>query len=300
MFLFSLDQIKYNLNKLFISKLRNLITSSVNTRFKSFLFGFISSSLIQSSSGVTAISISLLSSNYINKKECLGIIIGANLGTCITSFIIALNIENISLIIITISIILFFILFRYRKVIKLFIYIGLMLLGLDILSNGFDIIINNNMYIYTFIQSSQDSNILSLLFGILTTAIIQSSSGIIGIVQGMYNSHLVSLSSSVCIMLGANIGTTFTGFLATINTNNKTRDVIYANLIFNIIGVLLFYILLNPYINHLFNIQNKYFINNIKFTIAYAHFIFNLITVILGYICFDIFILFINRKKRDC
>ena len=91
LFLFSLDQIKKHLNTLFISKLHNFISKSVNTKLKSFLVGCIASAAIQSSSGITAIAISLLSSNYIKKKDCLGIIIGANLGTCLTTFIIAIN-----------------------------------------------------------------------------------------------------------------------------------------------------------------------------------------------------------------
>ena len=223
LFLFSLDQIKFNLNNIFASKIQKLISKSVNTTFKSFFIGFLSAAIIQSSSGTTAIAISLLSSKYIKPKDCLGIIIGANLGTCITTFIFAININNISLYIVFISFIIYLILSKYRKYIILTIYIGIMLLGLDILNYGFNLLINNN-FVYTIIQTIQNSNILSILFGILSTAIIQSSSGIIGIVEGMYNVHLINLNSSICIMLGANIGTTLTGYLATINTKNITGD----------------------------------------------------------------------------
>lgn len=294
-FLFSLDQIKSNLNNLFISKLHYLITKSVNTKFKSFLIGCISSAIIQSSSGVTAISISLLSSKFIKKENCLGIIIGANLGTCLTAFIIAINIEHISLIIIIIGFLLYIFINKYRKYLILLIYIGLMLLGLDILNYGFNTIINNK-FIYSFIQNNQNSNLLSILFGIFSTAIIQSSSGIIGIVENMYASNLINLNASICIMLGANIGTTLTGYLATINTNNNTKSVVNRNLIFNILGVILFIILFTPFIKHISYLQNKYFINNLKLSIAYAHFIFNLITVILGYIFFKLLVYKINKK----
>lgn len=285
-FLFSLDQIKFNLNNLFITKLQSIIKKTVNTKFKSFLIGCICSATIQSSSGTTAIAISLLSANYISKKDCLGIIIGANLGTCITTFIIAINIKYISLILIIISFIIY-ILSKYKKYIILFIYIGFMLLGLDIMNNGFNIIINNE-YIYTIINIFQSSYILSLLFGILSTAIIQSSSGIIGIVEGMYSSSLINITSATLIMLGANIGTTITGYLATINTNHNTKKIINRNLLFNILGVIMFIVIFIPFIKHIKYFENKYFLNNLKFTIAYAHFIFNLITVILGFIFFKL------------
>ena len=68
----------------------------------SILFGFITSAIIQSSSGTTAIAISLLSSNYIKPNECLGIIIGANLGTCLTTFIVAINVDNLCMFILII------------------------------------------------------------------------------------------------------------------------------------------------------------------------------------------------------
>lgn len=296
LFLFSLDQIKFNLNNLFISKLKKIISISVNTTLKSFLVGLIVSACIQSSSGTTAIAISLLSSNYIKPKNCLGIIIGANLGTCLTTFITAININNISLIILIISFITYIIIYKYRKITILFIYIGLMLLGLDILNIGFNNIINNN-YIYNIIKTSQESTLLSVLFGIFSTAIIQSSSGIIGIVENMYDSNLINLSSSISIMLGANIGTTLTGYLATINTSNNTKTIINRNLLFNIIGVFLFILFLKPFIIYINNIQNKYFTNNLKLSIAYAHFIFNLITVILAYIFFNVLTININKKE---
>ena len=128
------------------SKIQKLISKSVNTTFKSFFMGFLSAAIIQSSSGTTAIAISLLSSKYIKPKDCLGIIIGANLGTCITTFIFAINTNNISLYIIFISFIIYLILSKYRKYIILTIYIGIMLLGLDILNYGFNLLINNNEY----------------------------------------------------------------------------------------------------------------------------------------------------------
>ncbi len=296
-FLFALDQIKFNLNQLFSSKISNIISKSVNTKFKSFLFGFIAAATIQSSSGTTAIAISLLSSKYIKKESCLGIIIGANLGTCVSTFLTAINTNNISFIILIISSTLYIFIYKYKKYIILLIYIGFMLLGLDILNKGFDDLIYNR-YIYDLIQDIQNSNTLSLLFGIFSTAIIQSSSGIISIVEGMYECHLINLESSIAIMLGANIGTTLTGYLATLYTTGNTKQIVNINLIFNIIGVVLFIIIFNPFIIHIRSIENNYFISNIKLSIAYSHFIFNIITVLLAYIFFKCFVYFLNKEKN--
>jgi len=296
LFLFALDQIKFSLNNLFITKLKTVITKSVNTKFKSFLFGLIASAAIQSSSGTTAITITLLSSKYIRPKDCLGIIIGANLGTCVTTFIMAINVDNIFLYLITLGAILYFFIPKIKKYSILIIYVGIMLLGLELLNQGFNNILNVK-YIYNIVNNIQNSKSLSILFGILSTSIIQSSSGIIGIVEEMYISNLINLSSSISIMLGANIGTTLTGYIATINTTGETKKIINMNLIFNILGVLLFIFIFNIFIRHITFMQDKYFLNNLKLSIAYAHFIFNLISVILSYIFFDVFSYFLKSKN---
>lgn len=296
LFLFSLEQIRINLNYLFSSKLQLLISKFVNTKFKSFVFGALSSAIIQSSSGITAIAISLLSSKYIKEEECLGIIIGANLGTCLTTFIVAINLNNLFLCFITVGIILFFVFPKHKNIFVLIIYLGLMLTGLKILNQGFDNIINNKN-IYDFIYNVQSSKLLSLLFGIFSTAIIQSSSGIISIVEEMYYTKIINIFSSIFIMLGANIGTTLTGYITTINTKNNTRKIIHINVLFNILGVLVFIFLCNPFIKHIINIENNFFSQNIKLSIAYAHFIFNFVSVILGYIFFNFFCSLINNNK---
>lgn len=294
LFLFSLYLIRFNLNALFSSKLSKLIHLFTNSKLKSFIFGCITSAIIQSSSGTTAIAISLLSSKYIKDKECLGIIIGANLGTCLTTFIAALNFDYIFLYLISLSIVLFFIFNKYKNYFILIFYIGLMLLGLHMLNCGFNFLINNKI-IFNFIQTTQNSILLSTLLGTFITAIVQSSSGVISIVEQMYGSNIINLACSLGIMLGANIGTTITGYISTINTNN-TRRIINANLIFNILGVLLFIVLFRPFSNFILRLQNDFFLHNIKLTIAWAHFIFNLVTVILGYAFFKYLSYFINNK----
>ena len=294
-FLLSLDLIKKHLNNLFSHKINQILNKVTNSKTKSFLFGCITAAIIQSSSGVTAISISLLSAKRIKPNECLGIIIGANLGTCLTTFITAINIKHISLIIIIISCFIYLILKNKRNYSLFLTYIGFMLLGLDILKSGFNNILSKP-FIYQIIQNIQNSFILSLLFGISSTAIIQSSSGIISIVENMYDSNLINLTCSIIIMLGSNIGTTFTGYLATINTNKECKKIINANLLFNIIGVIIFILLLKPFINLNIYLQSKYFLYNKKMLIAIAHFIFNFVTVLLGYLFFFLFSPFIKNK----
>lgn len=294
-FLLALDMIKNHLNNMFSNRINHILHKVTNSKTKSFLFGCIAAAIIQSSSGVSAISISLLSTKRIKPAECLGIIIGANLGTCLTAFITAINIKNISLIILIISFFIYLI-FKNKRHYCIFIsYIGFMLLGLDILKMGFNDILSKP-FIYQIIQNVQNSFTLSLLFGISSTAIIQSSSGIISIVENMYDANLINLSCAIIIMLGSNIGTTFTGYLATINTSKECKKIVNANLIFNIIGVIIFIVLFKPFLKFNLHLQSNFFLYNNKMIIAVAHFLFNLITVFLGYIFFPLFSPFIKNK----
>lgn len=296
-FLLSLDLIKVHLNTLFSSKIYSLINRFTDSKFKSFLFGCLSAAILQSSSGVTAISISLLAAKYIKEEDCLGIIIGANLGTCLTTFIFAINIQNISLLLILFSSIIYLIFKQKRHYIIVCLYIGFMLLGLDILKYGFGFIINSPI-IYNILLNIQNDFLLSLLFGITSTAIIQSSSGIIGIVENMFASDIINLNCSIIIMLAANIGTTLTGYISTINTDTYCKKIINCNLIFNIIGVLLFIIFLKPFINTIAYLQNNFFLYDKKMVIALGHFVFNFVTVILGYIFFPTFKFYLKKIDK--
>lgn len=289
-FFFSLTLIRNTLFSLYNTKIERILKNIVKTKFKSFLFGCVGASLIQSSSGLTAIAISLLSTKYINKRQCLALIIGANIGTCITSFIVAININNIYLYIIIIGFFLYLV-FRKNNLFVIIFYIGIMLLGLDTLKNGFSSIINNPN-IYSTIIRFDNSLLLSIIFGIFSTAIIQSSSSIISIVEMMYSSHLISLSSTLSIMLGANIGTTLTGYLSTINTSSECKSIIAKNLVFNLLGVLLFIVFFVPFKQICLHLQNNYFPHNLEMVIAVAHLVFNVLTVAVAYLFFDAFFIF--------
>lgn len=172
-----------------------------------------------------------------------------------------------------------------------------MLLGLDILKYGFGYIINTPS-IYNILLNIQNDFLLSLLFGITSTAIIQSSSGIIGIVENMYSANIINLNCSIIIMLAANIGTTITGYIATVNTSTNCKKIINCNLMFNVIGVAIFLIFFTPFINFITYLQNNFFLYDKKIIIAIGHFVFNFITVLLGYIFFSAFKFYLKKIDK--
>lgn len=286
-FLFGLNLTKENLKSIATEKLKQIIFNSTNTILKSFLVGFIATVIIQSSSGVTAIVVSFIAAGYLTFPQGLGIMIGANLGTCTTAFLIGFNIQEWAFIVIIVASIASFILKdqRKQKIAQTILGIGVLFLGLQFMESGFNAIARSNVFADVIIKYS-NNNIIALILGITLTFIIQSSSAIIGILEQIYAAEIIKLIPAIVLMLGSNIGTTMTGLIATYKTSYQAKKAVIANIIFNVFGMLLFVIILKPFAYLLKLLEQQSFQTRPELTIAFAHLFFNLITVILGYFFF--------------
>lgn len=302
-FLFGLNLTKENLKNIANIKLQKIIFSSTNTVLKTFIVGFIATVLIQSSSGVTAIVVSFIAAGYLTFPQGLGIMIGANLGTCTTAFLIGFEIQEWAFLIIIIGSILSFAFKkpRHQKASQVIMGIGIIFLGLQFMEIGFEGVASSNDFSKIIIDYA-NNNIIALILGIILTFLIHSSSAIIGILEQIYATSIITISPAIMIMLGSNIGTTLTGLIISYNDINAKKAVV-ANIIFNILGMALFFIFLKPYTMLLKLIEYKFFLNFPEMTIAFAHLIFNFITVILGYFFFNQLILItekiITNKKSS-
>ena len=287
-FLFGLNLTKENLKNLASKRLEHYIAHFTNTTLKAFMTGIITTVLIQSSSGVTAIVVSFIASGYLSFPKGLAIMIGANVGTCTTAFLLGVNIENASLIIISLSSFFCFIFKSKQKkqVCEAFLGIGLVFLGLQLMGFGFDIVASSPAFA-NLLTKYADNFTFSFLLGIVLTFIIQSSSAIIGLLEQIYASGLLSLTSSIAILLGSNIGTTLTGFLSTISTNQDAKKAVVANIIFNVLGAILFIAIIPLFTNVLMLLYKQGIAPTKELIIAFSHLIFNVVTVILAYIFFD-------------
>lgn len=288
LFLFGLNLTKENLKTLASKKLEKIIRFSTDTTLKAFLVGIISTILIQSSSGITAIVVAFIASGYLSFKQGLAIMIGSNIGTCATAFLLGFNIEESSLIIISTASIFIFL---SKKESSLYLSqallgIGFIFLGLQFMGVGFENIAKSKNFI-SFMMKYANSFPIAFFFGIIVTFLIQSSSAIIGLLEQIYAANLISLSSSIAILLGSNIGTTLTGYIATIKTNYEASKAVTANVLFNLLGSLLFIIIL-PIFKYIINSLISLNIANTKeLTIAFSHLIFNISTGLLAYIFFE-------------
>ena len=247
-FLYGINLVGKALKDLAGSKLKKIIEKSTNTPIKGILIGFIVTAIIQSSSGTTSLVVALVAANLMALSQATWVIIGANIGTAITSVLIGLNITDLALPILGIGAILAFI-FSQRKIKLLgetFVGFGMLFFGLQLMGDGVKPIMETQFAIKLFTTLS-DVPILGMLVGLAVTIVIQSSSASIGILQTLYGTGSTSLSATLPIMIGCCIGTTITALIASIAANKQAKRAAMFHVVYNIFGAIIFMILINPF-----------------------------------------------------
>ena len=279
-FLYGINLMGDALKDLAGAKLKMIIEKSTNTPLKGILVGAGLTAIIQSSSGTTALVVGLVRSGLMTLAQAVGIIMGANIGTTITSLIIGFNIGQFSLIFVGVgAILIFFINKRSVKDLgRVFLGFGLLFFGLQLMDSGLDYLLETyKAETEALFMALNDWPIIGLLVGIIVTAVIQSSSASIGILQGLFAVSNMTLMGAIPILIGANIGTTVTAVLASIGGGSESKRTALFHAMFNVMGAVLFMILLYPFVLMLEPID-KMLGGNSRMTIAIAHIIFNVVT----------------------
>jgi len=282
LFLFGLSQMSDSLKNIAGNRLRGVIEKTTNTPIKAVLTGIIMTVLMQSSSGTTVIVISLITAGLMTLPQAIGVIMGSNIGTTVTAFIVGLKIEQLALPIIGVGALMVFF-FTKRKV-KLLGHVlvgfGMLFFGLQVMGSAFGVITIKPWFVT--IMNSMESNVaFSILTGTFLTAIVQSSSAVIGVLQGLYETGQVPIAVSLGILLGSNIGTTITAMLASFGGNRQAKQAALSHLLFNFFGTILFLLIFGPFTNLISLIEARFFEPNAKMTIAVAHIFFNVLTTFI-------------------
>lgn len=216
-------------------------------------------------------------------EQAVGVIMGANIGTTITSFLIGLKIENFALYVVFVGAMI--VLFGKRKK---HIYMGTTILGFGIMffglkTMGDELKLLKDIEIFTDLtQQMSQYPLLAMVSGVIMTAIIQSSSGMIGIVQKIYESGGMTLDAALPFVFGSNIGTTITAILAALGGSLASRRAAGIHTLFNVLGTFVAMLFLRQFIN-LDIIISQYFHVSAPMQIAIAHIIFNVVATALFY-----------------
>lgn len=285
LFLFGITMMSDSLKAAAGTKLKSIIEKTTNTPLKGIFVGIILTMLIQSSSATTALMIGLLRAGLMTLPQSVGIIMGANIGTTVTAFIIAIPIADFGLVFVAIGVIMFFI--KKRKINHfggVLIGLGLLFVGLNTMSAGLKPLAATQVAENMFNTFSQNW-FLGTVFGTVFTAIIQSSSAAIGVLEKLYalNTEVqsITLNGAIPILLGANIGTTITAFIASIGGNVESKRAAVIHVMFNVIGALFFLIILIPYEHFIQWIESRYLRPFSMLSIAFSHAIQNITMTIL-------------------
>ncbi|WP_404329289.1 Na/Pi cotransporter family protein [Mesobacillus maritimus] len=274
-FLFGIKYMGDGLQKSAGDRLRDILDRFTTNPLMGVLAGIFVTILLQTSSGTTAITVGLVSAGFMTLRQAIGVIMGANIGTTVTAFIIGIDIGAYALPIIAAgSILLFF--FKNKKIHnigQLVFGFGALFYGLELMGDGMKPLRGVEAFHELTVQMSTNP-ILGVVVGTLFTVIVQSSSATIGILQELYGEGLVSLQAALPILFGDNIGTTITAILAAIGTSVAARRAAATHVLFNIIGTLIFVILIKPFTSLIILIADGMNLNP-EMTIAFAHGIFN-------------------------
>lgn len=282
LFLFGINLMSDSLKAAAGNNLKSIIEKTTNTPLKGILVGIILTVLIQSSSGTTALMIGLLRAGLMTLPQSVGLIMGANIGTTITAFIIGLPIADYGLMILFVGVIMMF--FKNRRVHHIggvFVGLGMLFVGLNTMSDGLKPLASTQLAEDMF-HTFSTNWFLGTIFGTIFTALVQSSSAAIGVLQKLYfinaeGIESITLNGAIPILLGANIGTTITAFLASLGGNIESKRASFIHILFNVISAVFFIIILIPYEHLIAWVELKFLKPYSMLTIAFAHGFQNLI-----------------------
>lgn len=245
LFLFGMKMLSDNLEKTAGSKLRRMMDIMTSNRFAGVTVGAIFTMAIQSSSATTVMVVGFVNAGLMTLMQAAGVILGADIGTTITSQLIAFKLTDIAPLFLFVGVVMMFFIKKNKKAASIGAAIagfGILFVGMSMMSTGLKPLAEMNQF--TEILVLFENPLFGLLAGALLTGIIQSSSASMGILLAMSMQGLVTLEGSVFIILGFNIGTCITALLACIGTNKMAKRAATLHLLFKIIGAFIFILLL--------------------------------------------------------
>lgn len=292
LFLFGMNIMGQALERKAGNKLKDLLAKMTNSKFKGFLTGLVITAVIQSSSATTVMVVGFVNSGLMTLRQAINVIMGANIGTTITSWILSLGDIDGSSILITllkptsftpilalVGIIFYMFLKDDSKkdIGSILLGFATLMFGMDTMSNAVSGLANVPGFANLFILFTNP--LLGVLVGAVLTAIIQSSSASVGILQALSSTGQVTYGAAIPIIMGQNIGTCVTCLLSSIGTNKNARRAAVVHLLFNTIGtvvILTLFCIIKTFVYiPLLSEQAS------MFEIALTHSIFNVLCVMI-------------------
>jgi len=279
LFLFSIQKFSNQIQRVTGDKFKSIVTAATSTPFRGLLIGTIITSIIQSSTATTVMLVGLVDAGILSFYNSLGVVLGANIGTTLTTQLLALNITAFAPAVVVIGFFMFMFNTPWKRWGKPIYYFGLVFFSFTIIGIFIEPLRDDPLVLSLFAATTNLP--VALLVGIIFTALFQSSIVTTGLAIVLTANGIIAFDQAALIVLGANIGTTSTALIASLVMNTAARRVAVAHALFNILGVLIFLPFLMPIIG---------FIQGLHVSpeqqVAFIHLIFNLVpaTVFLIFI----------------
>ena len=278
LFLFGIKTMGDGLEQAAGSKMKRLLEALTRNKFTAVLVGLLVTAVIQSSSATTVMVVGFVNAGLLSLSKAIGVIMGANIGTTVTSLMLSVKL-NFGILFTAVGAICQ--LAGNRSSFKL---LGQIMMGLGILFVGMDAMTAameplRDWQGFRDMMELAKNPLVGVLVGAGVTALLQSSSASVGILQALAATGAISLQASLFILFGQNIGTCVTALLASVGANRTAKRAAVVHLLFNVIGAALFIVLalVLPLASWIETLAGA----NLRLQIAFAHIIFNVVTMLL-------------------
>ena len=251
LFIYGMQVMASGLQKAAGNSLKKILEVLTKNKFLGVLLGIGVTAIIQSSSATTVMVVGFVNAGLMNLQQTVGIIMGANIGTTVTGWLVSsvqwagvFSPENLAPIAVFIGAALA--IFSKKQTVnqigEILVGFGMLFIGIEMMSTGVEPLKHLPAFKEAFTQFGRNP-LLGVLVGAVVTAVIQSSSASVGILQSLSLTGLVSWNSAVYIIMGQNIGTCVTALLSSVGTSKNAKGAAYIHLLFNVIGSVFFSIL---------------------------------------------------------
>ncbi len=282
LFLFGIRTMGDGLENAAGAKLKRMLEVLTGNRFLAVLVGFVVTAIIQSSTATTVMVVGFVNAGMMSLAQAVGVIMGANIGTTVTSLLIALNFSSVAAASVLVGVILM--LASKKTVVKnlgaIFTGFGLLFLGIDMMSDSMAPLRDSAGFMNFIVTVSESPlrPLFGIILGIVMTAVLQSSSASVGVLQTLAMQGLVPLKFSVFVLFGQNIGTCLTALFSTVGAKKNSKRAAVIHLLFNLIGTGIFIIiaLLTPYVEWIEKLSPDPMAQ-----IAISHIVFNIVSTVI-------------------
>jgi phosphate:Na+ symporter len=282
LFLYGLEGFSQEIQRVGGAAFSNLLRRLTESRWRGVLLGAAATAIVQSSSAITSLTVALVDAGTMSFRSSLGVLLGANIGTTSTAWLVSLKLTSIGPFFIVLGTVLSALPTRLRILGKAAFYFGFIFFSLDLVSFTLRPLAQNP--VFTEVLSRSSTPLMGAVAGMLITAIVQSSSITTGLCILLVQQNLLPATAAIPIVIGANIGTTATALVASLKMQKTARRVAVANLCFNTFGVLLFL----PFLGA-FAVTAVDLTSDPGMAVAWAQLIFNTVMVLTVLLLLRIF-----------